>query len=132
MTDTADHQPAFISGYIAALAWLAISDTGHDDGIDPDDLPDDIIAEATADAVDFYTNNSTLIADTIAAHAPADNTADFVASLGEDFALTRNRHGTGYWDRGFGTHGQQLTDAAHPYGDSAVHIADDGTVTLLG
>lgn len=35
---------------------------------------------------------------------------------GHDFALTRNGHGTGFWDRGYGEVGLLLTDAADTYG----------------
>lgn len=35
---------------------------------------------------------------------------------GHDFWLTRNGHGTGFWDRGLGDIGRQLTDAAEVYG----------------
>jgi hypothetical protein len=36
---------------------------------------------------------------------------------GHDLALTRNGHGTGYWDRGYGATGQVLTSAAHRLGE---------------
>ena len=34
---------------------------------------------------------------------------------GMDFHLTRNRHGSGFWE-GWGKHGNKLTAMAHPYG----------------
>jgi hypothetical protein len=36
---------------------------------------------------------------------------------GHDFALTRNGHGAGFWDRGLGEVGQRLTEASKPYGE---------------
>jgi hypothetical protein len=122
---------AFTTGYISAMAWLAINENGSDDGLTVDDLPDTIVEELTADAHAFYDANVDLIADTITTHAAPGDEPEFAAGLGEDFALTRNRHGTGYWDRGFGAHGVELTDLAHSYGDSVVHIAADGDITLL-
>jgi hypothetical protein len=49
------------------------------------------------------------------------------AAAGHDFALTRNRHGAGFWDRGLGDLGDRLTKAAHAYGESTAwcHADDD-------
>jgi len=44
---------------------------------------------------------------------------------GEDFALTRNGHGGGFWDRGLGDKGRALTEAAHVYGESAAWMKAD-------
>jgi len=41
---------------------------------------------------------------------------------GHDFALTRNRHGAGFWDRGYGPIGDALTEAAHVYGEAEVYL----------
>jgi hypothetical protein len=51
-------------------------------------------------------------------------------SSGHDFALTRNHHGAGFWDRGMGDLGDTLTDAAHPYGESTASITDGGEPEL--
>ena len=45
---------------------------------------------------------------------------------GHDFALTRNGHGTGFWDRGLGDIGDRLTTNSKPYGESMAYVmADD-------
>lgn len=44
---------------------------------------------------------------------------------GHDFALTRNHHGAGYWDRGLDDAGRRLTDAAHAYGESTAYLSRD-------
>lgn len=36
--------------------------------------------------------------------------------VGSDFHLTRNRHGSGFWDRGLGALGDELTALARPFG----------------
>lgn len=42
-----------------------------------------------------------------------------LAQIGHDFLLTRDRHGAGFWDRGYPEPlGRNLTEAAHPYGES--------------
>lgn len=51
-----------------------------------------------------------------------DNEADLARwdteQIGDDFWLTRNRHGAGFWDRGIEPEGRRLTDAAHVYGET--------------
>jgi len=47
---------------------------------------------------------------------------------GHDFWLTRNRHGTGFWDRGKGAAGERLTQAAHTYRELTPIIGDDGRI----
>jgi hypothetical protein len=46
----------------------------------------------------------------------------------QDFWLTRNHHGTGFWDRGLGEDGDALTKACDPYGEQTLMPADDGTL----
>lgn len=65
------------------------------------------------------------------AHWPVlwDLGKDDFAQHGHDFALTRNGHGAGFWDRGYGEVGERLTESAKVYGEHSV-ITDDGpTVT---
>lgn len=54
------------------------------------------------------------------------------AQLGHDFALTRDGHGAGFWDRGLGVIGDRLTDAAKVYGSTGATRGDDGTIWLEG
>jgi len=49
---------------------------------------------------------------------------------GHDFVLTRNRHGAGFWDRGYGDKGDRLTKAAHVYGDASLYEGDNGKLYL--
>lgn len=44
------------------------------------------------------------------------------AQHGHDFALTRNGHGAGFWDRGYGEAGDYLTKQAHAYGEANVWL----------
>ena len=57
--------------------------------------------------------------------------ATVYAQHGHDFALTRNHHGAGFWDRGYGDVGDRLTDAAQAYGEHSVLTDDGPTVTTL-
>jgi hypothetical protein len=50
--------------------------------------------------------------------------------IGHDFILTRNGHGTGFWDRGLGERGERLTAACKPYGAIYAYSNDGETVGL--
>lgn len=41
----------------------------------------------------------------------------YLASMGHDFWLTRNGHGAGFWDRGHGELGKELTKIAKSFGE---------------
>lgn len=47
---------------------------------------------------------------------------------GHDFWLTRNGHGAGFWDRGYGEAGKLLTAACKPYGEVYLYIGDDNKI----
>lgn len=49
---------------------------------------------------------------------------------GHDFWLTRNRHGVGFWARGLGSVGEELTRLSHSFGESDLYVGDDGLVHL--
>lgn len=49
--------------------------------------------------------------------------------LGHDLALTRNGHGVGFWDRGLGDLGDELTEAAKLLGP--IYLIEDGNGALI-
>jgi hypothetical protein len=50
------------------------------------------------------------------------------AQIGHDFWLTRNGHGTGFWDRGLGVIGERLTAACKKYGEIDLYVGDDNFI----
>lgn len=65
-------------------------------------------------------------------HRDFDPAQGSVASyFGHDLALTRNGHGTGFWDRGLGELGDRLSEATKPHGESHVDIYED-SISLQG
>lgn len=50
---------------------------------------------------------------------------------GHDFALTRNGHGAGFWDRGLGEIGRRLTEEAKAYGEHSVIIDVDADENII-
>jgi hypothetical protein len=57
--------------------------------------------------------------------------ADTWRQHGHDFAFTRNHHGVGFWDRGYGHMGDALTNAARAYGEHSVLTNDGPAVETL-
>lgn len=51
--------------------------------------------------------------------------------VGHDFWLTRNGHGTGFWDRGLGKVGEQLTQLAKQFGEFELYVDDDGYIQAM-
>lgn len=109
----------FVRGYKVSALW-STPETNEDGEIlgslDDTYSIDDIAAETQdamqADCVDFLTANYADIA------AVCDHYFYNMDAAGHDFWLTRNGHGAGFWDRGwgFGDIGRRLTDAAKVYG----------------
>lgn len=51
---------------------------------------------------------------------------------GNDFALTRNRHGAGYWDGDLPEElGARLTEAAHRVGECWPYLGDDDLIYIM-
>lgn len=82
---------------------------------DVTDISETTLADIVATCADFQAANTELLSQ-----------AGDEAQNGHDFFLTRNRHGAGFWDRGYGAVGRQLTDAAHAYGSHDFYVGDDG------
>ena len=117
----------FINGFLEAAMWLGQSyeneaeaergeGTDLRDIIDTSEIPTDVMKEITDDCEAFYDNYSHLW----------EGELDDV-DAGHDFFLTRNRHGSGFWDRDL-EHADELTDAAHVYGSFNLERFADGPV----
>jgi hypothetical protein len=115
----------FTTAYLVCLLWSS-TDESNDQGGDPlgdiysiADLSTDALAKCVADCAAFQSAN-------------ADDLTGFDdAQTGHDFWLTRNRHGAGFWDRGYPDGiGDRLSDAAHAFGEVCPYVSDDGEVCL--
>lgn len=53
-------------------------------------------------------------------------------SIAHDFWLTRNGHGAGFWDRGWGELGERLTAHAKTFGTCHAYVGDDGKLHFHG
>jgi hypothetical protein len=91
-----------------------------DDKHDVEDLAPEALAQMTRDCEAFQASQ-----------------AEFLAQAGNeeqngcDYWLTRNRHGAGFWDRGYDQKvGEGLTAAAHADGECYLYVGDDGKIYL--
>ena len=136
----------FLQGYRDAMLWANTLEYGAD-GAEPDELGPALDAVEYAEHIDAEAW----------AQAEADCRAflesavewrilpvvDFDGSIawpyqgldtsgaeqaGHDFALTRNGHGAGFWDRGLGEVGDKLSKLAESYGECD-WLLQDGVVT---
>ena len=111
----------FTRAYLEAAEWS---------GLDEEDMAA-LAVDPTWDAASI----ERAVADCTAFRGAAADLLDGIdaGQAGHDFWLTRNRHGTGFWDRELGAVGDALTVAAHGYGETGVWFdADTETLSLDG
>ena len=106
----------FTKAFLVALLWSSTLEDGtpldRDHGIE--DIHPDTLNPLKADCAKFQQENAELL-------SGLDP-----EQCGHDFALTRGRHGVGFWDRGLGKVGKDLTKASHAYGEVDLYIGGDG------
>lgn len=126
----ADHLHEMVEGYLRCALWSWLDEDGSAPfGGSEDDTPltevfdTRSIVIATQDCRDFcdyvaWETEGLAATDALAAMDPTQ--------AGHDFWLTRERHGAGFWDRGLGDAGRQLTDASHLWGDGGLMVERQG------
>ncbi len=110
----------FTLAYIEALLWSSTDDDGDplDSNYDVRAISDEAIDTIAADCEKFQKENWDLMV----------SVGNDLEQHGHDFFLTRNHHGVGFWERGYGDTGDQLTEKAHAYGESDPYVGDDGKI----
>lgn len=118
--------PRMVQGYIEAALWSSTDDDGTplDSNFTEMDLSDEAREAMERDCAEFLEYNHDAVEDFMLV------TGRTMPDVGHDLWLTRNRHGTGFWDRGGEGIGEKLTKAAHTLGESVLYVSDDGTVEL--
>ena len=111
----------FLQAYLFCALWSSTDDAGNplNDEFDTDDISDELQQSSMEECRDFFDANADLLADALEEFGYEDHTA------GNDFWLTRNGHGAGFWDRGLGIIGSKLTEAAKAYGSVDLYVGDD-------
>lgn len=113
-----------VGQYIETLIWVGLNWSGEDDD-NPEPLGDTHAAEDIArDAYDQIRTECEAFLDSAWELDGADSLS--ASDYGHNFALTRNHHGLGFWDRVLGELGDKLTVLSYPYGEQDLYVGDDG------
>lgn len=121
MTDNnLSHLSSFTRACLEAALWSSCDDTGEplDAAFTTANIAPETIRQFIIDCTRFQVEHAALLA-----------SADLsLTQAGHDFWLTRNGHGSGFWDRDLGAIGEALTDAAHAFGEVDLYVGDDGLI----
>jgi len=112
---------AFLDGYLECMLWSS-NDESDESGGEPldknysvSDLSDSALKGAIEDCNAFIKKAEKFM--------DATNADD--GQHGHDFWLTRNGHGAGFWDRGYGAAGDKLSEIAKTFGECHPYVGDD-------
>lgn len=105
--------------YLAAALWASVDGEGNalDSEFDIDGVSEESYKQARLDM-----ENMMVKAWDIVHHLQLEP-----ESFGHDFWLTRNLHGSGFWDRGYGEQGKQLTSLAHSFPELHAFVSEGRT-----
>ena len=109
--------------YLETLLWSSYVGEACDESADAYEPALGLIVSSREDVKDFLAAAGDLI--DVAGKVVAGYNA---ASAMHDFALTRNGHGAGFWDRGLGAIGEELTAIAKGFGSHEVYLGDDNLI----
>ena len=125
----------FTHAYITCALSSSFDDDGEplDVWRDVDDIAPDALAQMQRDCAAFYAANEALIHCEGAPRSNGDPTASEseqeAARAGHDFWLTRNGHGSGFWDNDWPLPYADLLDkAAQAAGTCDLYVGDDDMI----
>jgi hypothetical protein len=106
--------------YLICALWSSTDDDGEplDSVYSIDDISAQTVKQMEKDVSDFIESNKELLIES----GQSDE------QIGHDFWLTRNGHGAGFWDRGLGAVGDDLSKASKSYGEVYLYAGDDGMI----
>jgi hypothetical protein len=108
----------FFQAYVACALWASVDEAGEPlDGRD-DEIAEETRAQMRADCEAFCESNREALAGLDA------------GQCGHDFWLSRNGHGAGFWDRGYGELGNRLHKCAEAFGGAHLYEGDDGQLYI--
>ena len=117
----------FFDQYLETLLWSSC-DPDTMESLDEDygicDFEPKCLANIKKEALDYFYTSRHLWYSTPDSYG--------LTQHAHDFALTRNGHGAGYWDRGLGKLGNKLTELSKVYGSIDLYVGDDGMLHAMG
>ena len=128
---------AILPHYVAAALWSSLDESDESGGepLDANYSADDIAPETLQAMRDdcaafFRAHRQTMREASRTRYLLRLGGREYspAAQHAHDFWLTRNGHGAGFWDRGYGDAGQTLTEAARACGSADLYVGDDGQV----
>lgn len=126
----------FTKHYLIAALWLGLDDDDvpMDENYGLEDIALSALQQAIEECAEFQKDNKSLLLLAynlydkyeMESHIGAFSGA---ACAGHDYWLTRNGHGVGFWDRGMGDVGEELTKACE-YQERNLYVGDDGLIYM--
>jgi hypothetical protein len=124
-----DQLEEIIDGYMECALWASTDgEEGNlDDRYITDDIEGELRSKMRTDCGDFFGSAGDALGVVINRLKDAS-----YGGIGHDFWLTRNRHGTGFWDRYSGPDLtlvaalKHLSDLSHNFGEYTIYVGDDG------
>lgn len=120
--------PEFVDAYLEAALWASsVGDNEKpldDQGYAIHDFAQSAINEAVEQSNAFILANMRDL--TVGGQSRVSRQRH-----GHDFWLSRNGHGAGFFDRGYGDAGKRLQKAAKIYGESNAYVGNDGKIYFM-
>ena len=111
--------PSFFTAYVRAALWSSTDDAGEplDKNHNPSNIAPETLGKMKEDCLKFQRLNAMGL-------VGLDD-----EEAGNDFWLTRNGHGAGFWDGDYPEDvGERLTRSAESFGTFDMYIGDDGLI----
>lgn len=125
--DAFDLLDSFTQGYVHAIFFTDTCDSADEcHGMAFAHLAPASLQSIKDDCKDFQEGCKDLLT-----QACTDDNRYDAEQAGSDFWYTRNGHGAGFWDRGLGRVGDELTKQAKSYGSCDVHKGTDGAMHVV-
>jgi len=114
--------------YAHCALWTSDDDTGTtlDSNYDLDDIDSDSTSKMMATCAKFITDNKETLEELKETYNVSDD------GIGHDIWLTQNGHGAGFWDRGYDSLGEKLTDYCRTMVECNMYIGGDNKVYVEG
>lgn len=136
MNNRPDLTNDFLRAYLECALWLGTDESDDDAGRPLDenysisDFHPSSVQQAAKECAAFERDNAGALEDFYAVWPKSPDGDSAKAFAGHNFWLSRNGHGTGFWDRGAGATGDALHKAAEDCGERYVYVGDDGALYI--